>query len=85
MYASCRDCQLDVCLKHRFGADHNCRIHYSTHRKEDESKSSMSRFFLESLKIRMGGECGAATTAGAPDAEKRARDMRGHNRIVEAH
>ena len=72
-----------MCLKHRFGAAHNCGAHHSAHRKEDESRSSMSSKFLEGRKIRMGGACG--TAAVAPDAGKRVKELMGRNTSVEAH
>ena len=78
---ACRDCGRDVCMKHRFGADHGCSApHHVHHNKDRGLRSPMSSKFLEGLSKRMGGECGPA--AVAPDPGNRSR---GSNTSVEAH
>lgn len=83
MCAFCRDCQRDVCLKHRFGADHGCCAPQSMHHKKDHGpRSPMSSKFLNSLSQRIGGECGPAAVASDP--EYGFGGSRGNNTSVEA-
>ena len=84
MCAFCRDCQRDVCLKHRFGADHSCCAPQNMHHKKDDGlRSLISSKFLKSLSIRMGGECGPAGVASDPG--NRFRGSGGNNTGVKAH
>lgn len=48
--STCKTCQIKVCLKHRFPADHAC--------KRNSSSSSSENKFLIALASRIGNDCG---------------------------
>ncbi|GBG83677.1 hypothetical protein CBR_g37478 [Chara braunii] len=60
---TCKECHVEVCLKHRFGPDHNCRPGSSGSSSHGKGLSSLGEKFLKGLSTRLSS--GMPSLSGA--------------------
>ncbi|OWM71585.1 zinc finger AN1 domain-containing stress-associated protein 12 [Punica granatum] len=72
--STCKTCQVKVCLKHRFPADHNCQRRPTAASSSSGSAGQWNEKFLAALGLRNGKDCskdsrGSAASPRAPSVK----------------
>lgn len=63
--STCKTCQIQVCLKHRFPADHACKRNSSSSQPLVKDIKEANNKFLTALVARSGNDCGNKSRASS--------------------
>ncbi|XP_059294074.1 zinc finger AN1 domain-containing stress-associated protein 12 [Lycium ferocissimum] len=63
--STCKTCRIQVCLKHRFPADHACKRNSSTSQPLVKDRTEANNKFLTALAARSGNDCGNKNRASS--------------------
>lgn len=66
--STCKICQIKVCLKHRFPADHDCKPKSSSSSTLTKERREINNRFLDALATRKGKDCANKGRAASPSS-----------------